>query len=99
MYLPNSKFRYRDGSKEMNMVREQTTYPVEVTLTLPGNKWKVLILRELFIGMKRFSELSKGAPGISQKMLTRQLRQTEVENLVQRKIYAEVPPRVEHSLT
>jgi DNA-binding HxlR family transcriptional regulator len=73
--------------------------PVEVTLALLGNKWKVLILRELFKGTKRFGELSRGVPNISQKMLTQQLRQMEEDNLVSRKIYPEVPPRVEYSLT
>ena len=73
--------------------------PVEITLALLGNKWKVLILRELFKGTRRFGELSRGVPNISQKMLTQQLRQMEEDNLVSRKIYAEVPPRVEYSLT
>jgi DNA-binding HxlR family transcriptional regulator len=73
--------------------------PVEITLALLGNKWKVLILRELFKGTRRFGELSRGVPGISQKMLTQQLRQMEADNLVSRKIYPEVPPRVEYSLT
>jgi DNA-binding HxlR family transcriptional regulator len=72
---------------------------VEITLALLGNKWKVLILRELFTGTKRFGELSRGVHGISQKMLTQQLRQMEDDNLVKRKIYPEVPPRVEYSLT
>jgi len=73
--------------------------PVEITLSLLGNKWKVLILREIFTGTKRFGELSRGVPGISQKMLTQQLRQMEQDGLVERKVYAEVPPRVEYSLT
>ena len=81
------------------MSKEQVGCPVEITLALLGNKWKVLILRELFTGTKRFGELSRGVPGISQKMLTQQLRQMEQDNLVKRKIYAEVPPRVEYSLT
>jgi len=81
------------------MSKEQVGCPVEITLALLGNKWKVLILRELFAGTKRFGKLSRGVPGISQKMLTQQLRQMEQDNLVQRKIYAEVPPRVEYSLT
>ena len=72
---------------------------VETTLSLLGNKWKVLILRELFTGPKRFGELSRGVHGISQKMLTQQLRQMEEDNLVKRKIYPEIPPRVEYSLT
>src|SRR5574337_1272508 len=73
--------------------------PVEITLALLGNKWKVLILRELFLGTRRFGELSRGVPGISQKMLTQQLRQMEEDNLISRRIYPEVPPRVEYSLT
>jgi DNA-binding HxlR family transcriptional regulator len=81
------------------MSKEQIGCPVEITLTLLGNKWKVLILREIFTGTKRFGELSRGVPGISQKMLTQQLRQMEKDNLVHRKVYAEVPPRVEYSLT
>ena len=81
------------------MSNEETTCPVEVTVSLLGNKWKVLILREVFKGTKRFGELSRGVPGVSQKMLTQQLRQMEADNLIVRKIYAEVPPRVEYSLT
>ncbi len=81
------------------MTREEATCPVEITLSLLGNKWKVLILRELFAGTRRFSELSRGIRGISQKMLTQQLRHMEADGLIQRKVYAEVPPRVEYSLT
>lgn len=76
-----------------------TSCPVETTIDLLGSKWKLLILRELFKGTKRFGELSRGVPGISQKMLTQQLRQMEKDNLILRKVYAEVPPRVEYSLT
>ena len=81
------------------MASQQATCPVEITLSLLGNKWKVLILREIFKGTKRFGELSRGVAGISQKMLTQQLRQMEADNLINRKVYAEVPPRVEYSLT
>ncbi len=73
--------------------------PVEMTLTLIGNKWKVLILRDLLTGKKRFGELKKSIGSVSQKVLTAQLRDMESHGLVNRKVFAEVPPRVEYSLT
>ena len=73
--------------------------PVETTLTLIGDKWKVLILRDLMDGTKRFGELKKSLGGVSQKVLTAQLRDMEASGLLTRKVYAEVPPKVEYSLT
>ena len=73
--------------------------PVETTLTLIGNKWKVLILRDLMPGTKRFGELKKSIGNVSQKVLTAQLRDMENNGLLTRTVYAEVPPRVEYSLT
>lgn len=73
--------------------------PVETTLTLIGDKWKVLILRDLMPGTKRFGELKRSVGNVSQKVLTAQLRAMEKSGLVNRKVYAEVPPRVEYSLT
>ena len=81
------------------MKQELPPCPVEVTLMLIGNKWKVLILRDLMDGTKRFGELKKSVGQISQKVLTSQLREMEAQGLVNRKVYAEVPPRVEYSLT
>ncbi len=66
---------------------------------LIGDKWKVLIIRDLLTGTKRFGELKKSLNGITQKVLTNNLRQMEASGLVNRKVYAEVPPRVEYSLT
>ena len=75
------------------------TCPVETTLTLIGDKWKVLILRDLMPGTRRFGELRKSVGDVSQKVLTAQLRDMEKSGLVHREVYAEVPPRVEYSLT
>ena len=73
--------------------------PVETTLLLIGNKWKVLILRDLMNGTKRFNELQRSIGNISQKVLTTNLRKMEEHDLLFRKVYAEVPPRVEYTLT
>lgn len=73
--------------------------PVETTLTLISDKWKVLILRDLLSGTKRFGELKKSIGGVSQKVLTSQLRQMEDCGLLTRTVYPEVPPRVEYALT
>ena len=81
------------------MTKELPACPVEATLSLMGDKWKVLIVRELLIETRRFGELKKSLSGISQKVLTQHLRDMENNGLVDRKVYAEVPPRVEYSLT
>lgn len=84
--------------KEKNE-KELPACPVETTLTLIGDKWKILILRDLMPGTKRFGELKKSIGNVSQKVLTTQLRAMEANGLVNRKVYAEVPPKVEYSLT
>ena len=81
------------------MIKELPACPVETTLTLIGDKWKVLILRDLLTGTKRFGELKKSIGSISQKVLTAQLRSMEESGLLNRTVYAEVPPRVEYTLT
>lgn len=73
--------------------------PVETTLMLIGSKWKVLILRDLMDGTKRFSELKKSIGAITQKVLTSNLRDMEACGLLTRTVYPEVPPRVEYTLT
>ncbi|WP_072524272.1 winged helix-turn-helix transcriptional regulator [Clostridium sp. Marseille-P3244] len=73
--------------------------PVETTLMLISDRWKVLILRDLLTGTKRFGELKKSVGNISQKVLTSNLRSMEESGLLTRKVYAEVPPRVEYTLT
>jgi DNA-binding HxlR family transcriptional regulator len=73
--------------------------PVETTLLLIGDHWKTLIVRDLLSGTKRFGELRKSITNISQKTLTEHLRYMEEHGLINRKVYAEVPPKVEYSLT
>lgn len=72
--------------------------PVATTINLIGNKWKLLIIRDLLASSRRFGELRKNLEGISQRVLTQNLRELENDGLIKRKVYAEVPPRVEYSL-
>lgn len=81
------------------MAKDVPACPVEMTLQLIGNKWKVLIIRDLLGGTKRFNELMRSVTGITQKVLTSNLRSMEEAGLLTRKVYPEVPPRVEYSLT
>ena len=83
----------------MQAAKELPACPVETTLMLIGDKWKVLILRDLMPGTKRFGELKKSIGSVSQKVLTAQLRDMEEKGLVSRQVYAQVPPRVAYSLT
>ncbi len=73
--------------------------PVEITLMLISDRWKVLIIRDLLDGTKRFGEIKKSVGNVSQKVLTANLRSMEDSGLLTRKVYAEVPPRVEYTLT
>lgn len=78
--------------------------PIETTLNLIGNKWKMLIVRDLLSGKKRFGELKKSISAsknqiISQNVLTQNLRELEEAKILKRKVYAEVPPKVEYALT
>ncbi len=73
--------------------------PVETTLMLISDRWKVLIIRDLLDGTKRFGELKKSIGKVSQKVLTANLRSMEASGLLTRKVYPEVPPRVEYTLT
>lgn len=83
----------------MPEIKNLPVCPVETTLQLIGDKWKVLIIRELFSGTKRFSELKSSLKTITQKMLTQQLRDLEGSGLIIRKVYPVVPPKVEYSLS
>jgi DNA-binding HxlR family transcriptional regulator len=78
---------------------QRANCPVERTLEVIGGRWKVLILRELFPGVKRFGQLHRALHGITQKMLTQQLREMEEDGIIHREVYLQVPPKVEYSLT
>ena len=80
-------------------LKELPKCPVEPTLALIGEKWKILIIRDLRNGTKRFGELKKVCSGISQKVSTTNLRSMEDAGLVTRKVFPQVPPRVEYTLT
>lgn len=97
--LRNGGFLCQFPKKSTISLADLPACPVETTLTLISDKWKVLILRDLMPGTKRFGELKKSIGHVSQKVLTSQLRQMEQSGLVSRKVYAEVPPRVEYTLT
>ena len=110
-----SSYPARMGQRRSSVVRTDQSRPVsaarfptpeaaaravEEALRLIKGRWKLLILFHLFGGqVRRFSELERSIPGVSQKMLTQQLRQLEKAGLVRRNIYPEVPPRVEYALT
>lgn len=79
--------------------RDEILCPVELTVSMLSNKWKTLLMRDLLDGKKRFSELRRSVNGISQKVLTANLRAMESDGLIKREVFPEVPPRVEYELT
>jgi DNA-binding HxlR family transcriptional regulator len=83
------------------MARSKKTVscPAEKTLAIIGGRWKLMILHELCAGVSRFGELQRGLKGVSEKVLAQHLRELEKDGIIQRTVYAEVPPRVEYSLT
>ncbi|MBE9146735.1 winged helix-turn-helix transcriptional regulator [Planktothrix mougeotii] len=78
---------------------EKSTCPAEITLKVMSGRWKILIIQELWIGVKRFNQLQRSIQGITHKMLTEQLREMEADGVIHRQVYAEIPPKVEYSLT
>lgn len=81
------------------MAKTYTNCPVEYTAAIISNKWKIIILRDLLTGVKRYNELTRSVVGISAKVLTENLRDLEKDGIVMRKVYPVVPPKVEYSLT
>jgi DNA-binding HxlR family transcriptional regulator len=93
---PEEQGQERGG---MFLEGDRLSCAVETTLEIVGGRWKVLILHELFQGIRRFNELHRALKGVTQKMLTQQLRELEDDGIVHREVYAQVPPKVEYSLT
>lgn len=81
------------------MAKTYINCPVEYTASIISNKWKIIILRDLLNGTKRYNELTRSIVGISAKVLTQNLRDLEKDGIVKRKVYPVVPPKVEYSLT
>src|SRR6478735_6017538 len=92
LYLPK-------GYQGVEVKQRSPACWAELTLNVVGGRWKVPILFHLADGPMRFSELKRTIEGVTQKMLTQQLREMERDGVVSRKIYAQVPPKVEYSLT
>lgn len=80
-------------------IKDLPKCPIETTIMMLGCKWKILIIRDLLSGTKRFCELKKSVKGITQKVLTSKLREMEELGLVERKVYPQIPPKVEYTLT
>ncbi|MGB3262055.1 winged helix-turn-helix transcriptional regulator [Paenisporosarcina sp.] len=83
----------------MSKVKKEYDCALVLTIDLIGGKWKLIILWYLISGAKRFGELKKSIPSITQKMLTEQLRELEERAIISRKVYATVPPKVEYAMT
>ncbi|CAD5919216.1 putative HTH-type transcriptional regulator YybR [Planktothrix tepida] len=77
----------------------KSTCPAEITLKVMSGRWKILIIQELWTEVKRFNQLQRSIQGITHKMLTEQLRELEADGVIHRQVYAEIPPKVEYSLT
>ena len=81
------------------MAKPITNCPVEYTASIISNKWKILILRDLEDGTKRYNELNRSVAGISSKVLTQNLKELEKDGIINRRVYDVVPPKVEYSLS
>ncbi len=87
-------------SKKINIVFDENSCPVTATMRVMGGKWKIILINSIYItSPARFGELKRSVVGITQSMLTSQLRELEDDGIITRKIYAEIPPRVEYTLT
>jgi DNA-binding HxlR family transcriptional regulator len=83
-----------------NFVLDENSCPVTATMTVMGGKWKLIVINAIYLSSPaRFGELKRMIKGITQSMLTAQLRELEEDGIIHRKIYAEIPPRVEYTIT
>lgn len=80
-------------------IKDLPKSPIEATIKMIGCRWKILIIKELLEGTKRFGQLKKGVTGITQKVLTSKLRELEESGLIERTVYPQIPPKVEYTLT
>lgn len=101
LYLVYFLYHKTENTMAQSGLIDQTKYncPVELTLDIIGGKWKCLIIHHLMDGTKRFNEIRRLIPKVTQRMLTLQLRELERDNIVHRKVYAVVPPKTEYSLS
>jgi DNA-binding HxlR family transcriptional regulator len=99
MYIGNKKYSSVHREPVRMKKNRKNFCPVLFTLDLIGGKWKIPIIAQLQVGTKRFKELEKGIEGITARMLIKELKDLEENNLVLRQVYAQVPPKVEYSLT
>lgn len=97
--MPPSNLSETEAASRLENTGDRLTCAVETTLDIIGGRWKVLILHELLRGVRRFNELHRALNGVTQKMLTQQLRELEEAGIVHREVYPQVPPKVEYSLT
>lgn len=96
----NTNSEYQEIKIEENLIFDETTCPVTATMNVLGGKWKPILINAIyFTSPARFGELKRSVIGITQSMLTSQLRELEEDGIIKRKIYAEIPPRVEYTLT
>jgi len=92
-------YTIKNDTKGISMLNTIEQCPVEATVDVIGGKWKPMIIYYLLDGKKRFSELQRKLPNVTQRMLTMQLRELEAAGIVHREVYKQIPPKVEYSLT
>ncbi len=96
----NTKIDNQEDRTEKNIIFDENSCPVTATMKVLGGKWKAILINAIYLtSPARFGELKRSVKGITQSMLTQQLRELEDDGLITRKIYAEIPPRVEYTLT